>query len=66
MGSIYMTAAPSEAVLAYAILQFCINNVYSVYFNVPSSKAIRQNSIKVKQRQLMYVNMREFNQIHGP
>ena len=47
---IYLTVAPSEAVLAYVILQFCIN-VYNVYFNIPLSKAIRQNSIKVKQRQ---------------
>ena len=48
--TIYITVAPSEAVLTYAILQFCIN-VYNVYFNIPVSKAIRQNSIKVKQRQ---------------
>ncbi len=37
MVSIYTTVAPSEAVLANAILQFCIN-VCSVYFNIPSSK----------------------------
>ncbi len=46
----YITVAPSEAVLAFAILQFCMN-VYNVYFNILASKAIRQNSIKVKQRQ---------------
>ena len=50
MVSIDITATPSEAALAYAILQFCIN-VYRVYFNVPLSKVIRRNSIKVKQRQ---------------
>ena len=36
---IYITAAPGEAVLANAILQFCIN-VYSANFNIPLSKAI--------------------------
>ena len=46
---IYITVASSEAVLAYAILQFCIN-VYNVYSNIPVSKAISQNRIKVKQR----------------
>ncbi len=45
---IYVTVPPGEAVLAYAILQFCIN-VRNVYFNIPVSKAIHQNSIKVKQ-----------------
>ncbi len=49
MVSIYITATPCEAVLANAILQFCIN-VYIVCFNIPSSKVIRQDSIKVKQR----------------
>ncbi len=47
---IYITVAPSEAVLAYVILQFCIN-IYNVYFNIPVSKAICQKSIKVRQRQ---------------
>ena len=50
MVSVYVTAAPSEAVLAYAILQFYIN-VDGVYLSVPLSKAICQNGIKVKQRQ---------------
>ena len=49
-GNYLYNSGPSETVLAYAILQFSIN-VYNVYFNIPVSKAIHQNSIKVKQRQ---------------
>ncbi len=65
MVSIYITVAPSEDVLAYAVLQFGIN-VYSLYFNIPSSKAIRQNSIKVKQRQQCRSTSENFMKFMAP
>ncbi len=55
MVSIYIKAALCEAVLASAILQFCIN-VYSVYFNIPLLKAMRQNSIKMFYGHVMLLN----------